>query len=157
MSFFNELKQLIKYLFKGSPKKTNKLEVIQMKWFPFSGYSAMSWCGKLITKNSKLIDESLLRHETIHLKQAQQYGSWLTYYIIYLKEWIKGKPFTSPMSSAYYTIPFEVEAYANEDKPGYETNYNPKNLKEKYTFKNRKNLYKNYGTISSWKKYIKSL
>lgn len=157
MAFLTELKQLIKYLFKSSPRKTTDLEVIQMKWFPFTGYAAMSWCGKLITKNNIKVDETLLRHETIHLKQAQQYGSWLIYYIKYLIEWFKGKPFSSPTNSAYYTIPFEVEAYANEDNKGYEINYNPNLLKEKYTFKDRKNLYKSYGSIASWKKYIKSL
>ena len=158
MSFISELKQLIKFFFQNSPKKTKELEIIEMEHFPFSGYAAMSWCGKLILRRGHIVDDSLLRHETIHLKQAQQYNSWLSYYIRYLIEWFKGDPFKKPYNnSAYYTIPFEIEAYANENKEGQEVNYDKDNLKTKYTFKNRKELFQNFKNLSEWKKYIKSL
>ena len=45
---FNELWQLIKWLFASSPKDTNELEIVEMKYFPIIGFAAMSWCGKLI-------------------------------------------------------------------------------------------------------------
>lgn len=157
MKFFTELFNLIKWLFISRPGSKKELEIVQMKYFPFSGYLAMSWCGKLITRNPEKIDESTVRHETTHLKQAQRYPLWVFYYIVYVYEWIKGKPLVTPSNSAYYTIPFEVEAYANEDKPGYNENYDKTLLKSKYTFKDRKNLYKQYGTPYMWKKYISTL
>lgn len=158
MTLLNEINYLIKMLFNSKPKTINELEIVEMEHFPFSGYLAMSWCGKLITKDKNKIDEVTKRHETIHLKQAQQHSSWTSYYIRYLIEWFKGKPFKKPYNnSAYYTIPFEVEAYANENKEGYEVNYDKDNLKIKYTFKNRKELFQNFKNLSEWKKYIKSL
>ena len=63
----------------------------------------------------------------------------------------------APASAAYYTIPFEVEAYANEDKLDYCTSYDGGNL-PKYTFKNRKKLYKKAGgSPAEWKAYVKTL
>ena len=41
-----ELWYLIKLLF--SPL-SDQIDVVQMKHFPFKGYLAMSWCGKIIT------------------------------------------------------------------------------------------------------------
>ena len=60
-----------------------------------------------------------LTHETIHLRQAQVIGSWVKYYWRYFVEWVKGNPICHPASSAYYTIKYEMEAYANEGNPDY--------------------------------------
>lgn len=94
-----------------------------MDHYPFSGYSAMSWCGYILTKKKESdIKTTTWNHENIHLQQAKDKGSWLKYYADYVQEWIKGNPITYPASSAYYTIPYEMEAYANEDKSDYEIN-----------------------------------
>lgn len=154
---FKELMQLIKWLFQGKPQDVKELTIVKMKHFPFSGYSAMSWCGRLVTRKIEKIGERTINHETTHLKQAQQYSCWLMYYLVYLFEWIKGNPLIHPASSAYYTIPFEVEAYANELRNGYNDNYDPTLLKKKYTFKKRKKLYKEKGYSYGWKEYIRSL
>lgn len=154
---FKEFIYLAKLLFHNKPKDCKKLEIMEMKYFPFSGYLAMSWCGKLITHNANKINDITFNHETIHLKQAQCYSSWIEYYIRYCIEWLKGNPFITPYNSAYYTIPYEVEAYANEDNKDYVKNYNNSNLKNKYMFKNRKELYKNFKNLSHWKQHIKSL
>lgn len=148
MSFFSELIQLVKYLFATTPKSVDELEIVKMDHFPFKGYIAMSWCGKLITRYPELISDTVKRHETTHLLQAKQYGTWFGYYAKYLIEFFKGN---------YYTIPFEVEAYANEDKPEYNLNYDPTLLKSKYTFKDRMKMFKCFGSVSSWKEYIKML
>ena len=158
MNVFKELWQIIKLLFTSKPKDFNELEILKMNNFPFTGYLAMTWCGKLITRYPEKIDKQTITHETIHLKQAQNYGSWIAFYATYLLEWIKGNPIISPMQSAYYTIPFEVEAYANEDNNNYPNNYTTNNLKTKYNLKDRKNLYRQYGkTRYDWMKYIKGL
>ena len=158
MNIFKELCQLVKMLFKDTPKKCKELEIVQMTHFPFKNYLAMTWCGKIITRYPDKIDQQTKTHETIHLRQAQQYTNWISFYAVYLYEWIKGNPIVKPFNSAYYTIPFEVEAYANEDKPQYTDNYNTDNLKTKYNLKDRKILFKQYGTTSyQWKAYIKGL
>lgn len=154
---FDELFQLIKLLFQSSPSDIKELKIKEMKYFPFSNYNAMSWCGYLIVRKDSIVNKTTMCHETIHLKQAQQYSNWLAYYFDYFKEWLKGQPFATPCISAYYTIPFEVEAYANEDKPDYITSYDKTLIKKKYTFNNRKQLYQKYKTFDKWQIYIKTL
>ena len=79
------------------------------------------------------------------------------YYWRYFVEWLKGNPILKPASSAYYTIPFECEAYANETNLDYCKDYDGSNM-QKYTFRNRKRLYKNVdGTSNDWKEYVKGL
>ena len=92
---------LIKLLFNSKPKDCKKLEIMEMKYFPFSGYLAMSWCGKLITRKPDRINKETVNHETTHLKQAQQYSSWLAFYFVYLIEWFKGNPFKRKISKQY--------------------------------------------------------
>lgn len=157
MKFIKELIQIIKLLFKGKPKDVSEIEIIQMKHFPFSNYSAMSWCGKLITNlDINKIDKSIYNHEMIHLKQSQQYGSWVGYYWKYLREWLKGQPFRKPFNSGYYTNPFEVEAYANENNEDYWQNYNPENI-SRYYLNNRREIYSQQNSFGKWLQYIRSL
>lgn len=150
-----ELFKLIWILITSSPKKTDSLEIVKMNHFPFKGYIAMSWCGKLITRNPDRIDNSTVNHELIHLFQAKQYSCWTMYYLSYFWQWIKGNPFHK---SSYFTNPFESEAYANEGNYQYCQNYDKSLRKIKYTFKKRHSLWKSVGgTIYAWKRYIKSL
>lgn len=148
MTFLSELKELIRLIFATSPKNIKELEILEMSCFPFSGYLAMSWCGKIVTRYPDAIDETTVRHETTHLLQAKQCGSWISYYFKYLIEWFKGN---------YYTIPFEVEAYANEHKLDYNIDYDPTLLKTKYTLKDRMKLFKECGSVYKWKEYIRTL
>ena len=109
MSFFKELWFMVKSLFKSKPSEKDFVEIKQMKHFPFKGYLAMSWCGYLLTRYSPdNIDTETVNHETIHLMQAKDEGSWLKFYLKYLWEWIKGGAFF--VSSFYYTMKYEVEA-----------------------------------------------
>lgn len=149
-----ELWFLIKTLF--SPL-SDQVEVVQMKYFPFQGYSAMSWCGKIITRKDDVSDR-IINHERIHLEQALQLAkqekssSWLTYYWQYLKYWIKGNPLIAPASSAYYTIPFEMEAYGNEHDFNYKVT---ENSWKKYEIKDRKKTYKS--NRYNWRLYCINL
>lgn len=162
-----ELWILIKMLFDSSPCDIDSVSLMGMNHFPFKGYKYMMWCGKMIYRNDK---QDIRRkewitkaykvsknHETIHLMQAKVCGSWVKYYWKYFIEWLKGNPIIKPASSAYFTIPFKCEAYANETNMKYCSPYLGYNL-QKYTFNNRKKLYKKVGgTSNDWKKYIKEL
>ena len=149
-----ELWFLIKTLFSSL---SDQVEVVQMKYFPFKGYSAMSWCGKIITRKDR-VDRTVINHERLHLEQALQLAkqekssSWLTYYWQYLKYWIKGNPLIAPASSAYYTIPFEMEAYGNEHDFNYKVT---ENSWKKYEIKNRKKVFKE--NRHRWRYYCKNL
>lgn len=154
---FKELWYLIKLLF--SNPASQKVEIVQMKHFPFQGYLAMSWCGKIITrKPEKTKDSVILNHERIHLEQAlkllenSKQKTWLKFYWEYIKEWIKGNPLIAPSSSAYYTIPFEMEAYGNEHNFDYKVTENSWRW---YIINNRKDTYKK--NRNNWKQFCKNL
>ena len=152
-----ELWFLIKLLFTPI---TDKLELVSLKHFPFKGYLFMMWCGKMIYRKdneTKVLDHlrtqkglRSIRHETIHLMQAKDIGSWIKFYLIYVWEWIKGNPLLHPAQSAYYTIPFEVQAYALEDTPERYTN----NLAP-YTINGRKKFYKQHR--NNFREFVKTL
>lgn len=129
------------------------LEMVEMKHFPFSGYSYMMWCGYIVTrKKEKRISETSLRHEGIHVQQAMRYSHWYKFYLKYIWEWIKGNPVIHPARSAYYTIPFEVEAYANQDVKGYVATVD---TLKRYKLNGRKKVYRKYRAC--WLEYIKLL
>lgn len=170
-----EVWKLIKLLFSSNPMDISEVELLCMDNIPFKGYKYLMWCGKMIYRNDMIeriqdewetssfeVDKN---HETIHLNQAKRSGSWIRYYWQYFKEWLKGGIIIAPASSAYYTNPFEMEAYANEENLEYpegmilyEDNYSTGEF-GKYIIKNgRKKLYKQAGgTVEKWKKYIKTL
>lgn len=165
-TFFKELWKLVKMLFTSNPKDCDKVELMEMEKFPASGYKYMMWCGKMIYRFDKRerilqsLNTSIFKkdttHETIHLKQAQIKGTWVMYYLGYCWEWIKGNPFTKPFKSAYYTIPFEMEAYANEENYNYPLDYDGKYL-HCYNIKDRKKTYRKYGNPYLWKLYVKTI
>lgn len=158
-----EIKELVKLLLFSKPYECKDVELCSMNYFPFKGYKYMMWCGKMIYRIDSPIDfsnneifEKNKNHERIHLSQAKFVGSWLKYYYKYLIEWIKGNPLFPPFVSAYYTIPFEMEAYANEDDYSYYQNYNGEYL-HCYTINDRKKQFKKYNNLYDWKKYLKSI
>lgn len=110
-----ELIFLIKVLF---TKQRNTLEILEMQYFPFKGFSAMSWCGYIITRNKSRLSAVTLNHERIHLDQALQFKSWIHYYLTYLWYCIK--------TLSYRNNPFEVEAYQNQ----FNCNYKVKNWRK---------------------------
>lgn len=61
-------------------------------------------------------DEEIHTHERIHL--VQQRELWvIPFYVLYVLFWLRGL-FKKDVS-AYLSIPFEREAYMNQDNPGY--------------------------------------
>lgn len=161
-----ELWILIKMLFQSRPQKKEKVSLLGMKHFPFVGYKYLMWCGYMIYRDDMYdrrqkewatdIFKVDSNHEQIHLMQAKMCGSWIKYYIKYLWEYIR-IGIIAPMRANYYTSNYESEAYANEKDLNYCNNYDGSNL-QKYSFKNRKKLYKQVGgTPEAWKAYVKSL
>ena len=153
---FKELWYLIKLLF--SDITTQKAEIVKMKYFPFGSFSAMSWCGKVITRTPQKVTDRVLNHERLHLEQALRIAeansskSWFRFYWEYIKEWIKGNPLIAPASSAYYTIPFEMEAYGNEHDFDYKVT---EDSWKHYKIKNRKKIFKKNRNI--WRIYCRNL
>ena len=162
-----ELWTLAKMLFQSKPNEIEEVKLMGMDHFPFKGYAYVMWCGKMIYRNdmydvrrkewiTKKYKESK-NEENIHLAQAKLCGSWVKYYWRYFCEWLKGGIIMAPVSSAYFTIPYEVEAKANNTNFDYPKNYDGSNL-AKYTLKNRKKLYKKVGgTKKDWIAYIRTL
>ena len=70
------------------------------------------------------MDEVTLNHEKIHL--VQQKELWIIgFYFLYVYYWLLGKWKGESSLSAYLNIPFEVEAYSNEQNPFYISNRKP--------------------------------
>lgn len=158
--------ELIRMLFESKPSDFSEPQLLELKHFPFKGYRYMMWCGRMIYRadnRDKITAQAgtpdfrrSLTHETIHLRQAQLCGSWARYYWRYGVEWLRGNPIVHPSSSAYYTIPYEMEAYANEDNPQYAAEYTGEYL-DRYRIKKRKRAFKKYGNAKAWKAYLKSI
>lgn len=133
--------------------------VVTMKHFPFKGYKAMTWCGRIVRREgSSDVDAVTLNHEKIHLMQAVECGdSWVKYYLRYVWEWLR-RGFLAPMTANYYVSRYESEAYANEEDMGYCADYDGSNLRGKYSIRKAKKLYRELGgTPAAWKQYVKNL
>ena len=104
----------------------------------FEGYGAITLFGEVWTKYSKdkiqsQIDSPnthtwtkvMVNHELFHIDQGHSFIrckwlywlSWIVFYVLYLYFWIKG--LFKYGSKSYYNIPFEREAYANENDMNY--------------------------------------
>ena len=57
----------------------------------------------------------MFQHEMVHQKQMDEYGV-LKFYIIYLKDYFLNLVKYRNHDKAYFNIPFEVEAYSQQDK-----------------------------------------
>lgn len=158
MSFFKELFTLVKLLF--TRISGSEIEVLPMKHFPFSGYAYMMWCGKLIYREGKSYlsrpSDIDLNHESIHLAQAKDCGTWVSYYLSYFWNWLCENPFTSPSKSAYYTNKYEVEAYAKEDDLSY-LQRRKRGMVDKYKLMNGKKIFRNCGSSTKFKQEIKEM
>lgn len=70
MNWFKETWWIVKQLF--TKVKADKVEYKHMDHYPFSGYSAMSWCGYLLSrKPESQIKPTTWNHENIHLLKKE--------------------------------------------------------------------------------------
>ena len=78
------------------------------------------WCGYAIfgidTKIDKVFREKHYTRYDIRFKQVYEFESWLYYYLVFLWQFLQGKPWIS-WKGAYYTCPFIVESLYFENKP----------------------------------------
>jgi len=70
-------------------------------------------------------------HEAIHIRQQAEEWVFL-FYLRYLYFWLKGRKRGMSWDDAYRAIPYEVEAYANEENLSYLSN-RPKLAWRNYT------------------------
>lgn len=74
MNWFKETWWLVKQLF-TTTKNKDKVQYKHMDHYPFSGYSAMNWCGYILTKKKESdIKTTTWNHENIHL-QMEAYAN----------------------------------------------------------------------------------
>ena len=67
------------------------------------------------------VDEKLLNHEAIHIRQQEEL--WVIgFYILYVYYWLKNFLYYQHSGIAYYNIPFEIEAYKNQSDLNYLSN-----------------------------------
>lgn len=129
------------------------MKIIYNNFIPFKGFKCINLFGVLFARKGAYIGEQTLNHERIHTAQMKEMF-YVGFYVWYFVEWLIGNPFSKPRKSAYYTIPFEICAYANEDNPNYLNEFKHDNHK-RYRLKNRKRIYEEHE--KDWKSYIKTL
>ena len=135
-------------------------------WFLLHGFSALTWKGYAYCKTQKeadkinstdKIDSRLESHETIHIRQAEStHDSWFLFYTRYVWEYICNLPLIFiNVYAPYKFMPFEIEAYLNQDEWDYcmhGATYQWKDF-EKMGMKARYKLAKKYYT-STFRPYI---
>ena len=98
-------------------------------WWIGRRYEAITWFGSIHFNCSReelkkrLGSEGLQRterHEHIHILQAESFRTrYVGFYVRYVMYWLRGLVMYRSATKAYYNIPFEREAYANDMKPEY--------------------------------------
>lgn len=83
------------------------------KLFPFPGFAAMAFAGRIWTRY-KTLPERTIRHEQIHLVQEKEL-LYIGFWLWYLTEYLIRLAFCWNWKKAYRSISFEREAYGNED------------------------------------------
>lgn len=123
------------------PGSINAMKAEKESFWLGKNYAAMMFFGYILTHTQEEADflnkhnDSLKRHETIHLRQAQAtHNSWFCYYILYLWYYVRALPQNRYMPNAAYKLnPFEMEAYEHMYDPDYlETCKNGANGWRKY-------------------------
>jgi hypothetical protein len=91
------------------------MKVIYNNVLPPAGFAAITLFGVIFArKKYKPVSRKLINHEEIHKAQAKDFGGWIIFYIVYLYCWVRNLFKYGFTKEAYYKIPFEIEAYANE-------------------------------------------
>ena len=126
------------YILEVNDKKPYfKVNDIKIHWgfiFLPKSFRAITLFGRVFTNLSKNeLYEYLLtprgiktiNHERIHILQAQSFRfKYLSFYAYYLYYWIIGLfKYGTKDNKSYYKIPFEKEAYYNENNNQYLTTY----------------------------------
>lgn len=99
-------------------------------WWLGHNYEAITWFGTIWFNCTKTELQKKLnnpdfarteRHEYIHLLQAKSFKTkYLGFYLYYIAYWLRNLIKFRNTYSAYLNIPFEKEAYANENDNSYQ-------------------------------------
>lgn len=96
------------------------------KFLPPKGYRCITLFGIIFFRGTKQemcnyfyskIGAIGLNHERIHILQGEELG-WIVFYTLYLWYYLKNR-FHCSHSVAYHLIPFELEAYDNQEDLNY--------------------------------------
>lgn len=103
------------------------MKIIYNSIIPFPGFSAINLFGIMFVRNTYKgrISQTTINHESIHTEQMKELG-YVFFYILYFLEWIV-RLFTNT-KTAYKSISFEQEAYANQ------YNYNYLSTRKRYNW-----------------------
>ncbi len=82
----------------------------------FISIGAITLWPFVISRNK--LNEQVLNHEKIHIKQQQELLI-VGFYLLYVLYWIRGLWLYKDSQLAYYSIPFEVEAYEHDEDMEY--------------------------------------
>ena len=103
-----------------------KINIKYSKIIPFKGYYAIQLFGTIYIREeykSLPVRESTITHETLHLKQALDFGigkfGFIIFYLFYGLEWILKLPMYLFGKNPYRELSFEKEAYDNQYNPDY--------------------------------------
>ena len=109
------------------------MRIIVNDYIPFGSFVAMTIGPWIFVKDINKVTPTLLNHEAIHWEQEKELlilGFYILYVVFFIVNFIvcifdrqrgtraDGR-FRSIWKRAYYTIPFEEEAYDNESNQGY--------------------------------------
>ena len=113
-------------------KKPSKIKCVKAKKaiFLLPNFRAITLFGIVYCRSERdvsdinshdYIDSNLKNHETIHVRQAEgTKNSWFLFYLNYLWQWICNMPLIFVnINAPYKFIPFELEAYRNQNDWGY--------------------------------------
>lgn len=114
------------------------------------------WCGYCIisptTNLNKVFREKYYTRYDLRYKQSFEFGSWFKYYLVFLWQFICGKPWIS-WKGAYYTCPFIVESLYFENKPESIYYIYPYGRWKKFSIKDRQRAWKEGKRY--WKTWIR--
>ncbi len=94
------------------------MKVVENKFIPFKGFTAINLFGVLFVRKGVYVSERLIRHEMIHTKQMNDLTAPI-FYVWYVVEWVIRLLMYWNSHRAYRNISFEREAYENEDNSIY--------------------------------------
>lgn len=104
------------------PSRVTEMKTVKESFWLRGSYAALTFFGYIVVHSQEEADQlnartsansSLIRHETIHLRQAQStHDSWFCFYLLYIWYYLRALPQNRYMkNAAYYLNPFEMEAY----------------------------------------------
>ena len=99
------------------------MKIIYNNLIPFDGFLAINLFGVLFVRKNgdnslPFLPEHTINHEAIHTEQIKELW-YVLFYIWYFVEWIINWFKYGDITSAYYAISFEKEAYDNQYKKDY--------------------------------------